>query len=130
VGALLLPVVLVFVRLSRLFEATGGPILYAQTAFGPGAAFHVGWLQCLSTLASCAANTNLLADYVVAALPGGAGPQVRTGIMLVVLFVVLAINLGRNTRSGRAIGLVTLLKVTPLLILLWLALPQLIDHGL
>lgn len=69
VGIALIPVVLVFAALAGLFEDTGGPLLYVRAAFGPVAGFQTGWIQCLSTAASSAANANLLADYVLRLLP-------------------------------------------------------------
>ncbi|MBC7492381.1 MAG: amino acid permease, partial [Novosphingobium sp.] len=69
VGLALLPVVLVFAALAGLFDETGGPFLYVNAAFGPTAAFQTGWVQCLSTVASTAANANLLADYVLRIAP-------------------------------------------------------------
>ena len=41
-AALMLPIVLCYAALSRRFTATGGPVLYAGTAFGPLAGFQAG----------------------------------------------------------------------------------------
>jgi basic amino acid/polyamine antiporter, APA family len=54
-ATLLLPVVAVFARLGSRFEQDGGPVVYAQAAFGNRVAFAVGWVAYFSALASSAA---------------------------------------------------------------------------
>jgi amino acid transporter len=54
----------------RRFADTGGPYLYALTAFGGLVGFEVGWLRWLSGIASFAANSNLFVDYLdISGLP-------------------------------------------------------------
>src|SRR5262249_47181396 len=57
-------VVLCFAEVSSRFRDTGGPYLYARSAFGPAAGFQVGWLMWLARVSAFAANTNLLLTYL------------------------------------------------------------------
>ncbi len=67
-------VVLCFAEVGSRFRDTGGPYLYARSAFGPAAGFQVGWLMWLSRVSAFAANTNLLLTYL-----GGLGAPVESG---------------------------------------------------
>jgi len=124
VGMALLPIVLVFARLSGLFEATGGPLLYVSAGLGPVAGYQVGWLQCLSGASSVAANVNLLADYALrAAPPWLAGQTAHLGVVLAALGVILWINLLDTQRSAAWIKRISVAKLLPLALLIGLALP-------
>src|SRR5437667_8435690 len=48
-------IVLCFAEVSSRFDRTGGPYLYARTAFGPLVGFEVGWLTWLARVTSFAA---------------------------------------------------------------------------
>ena len=125
VGLALLPVVLVFAALAGLFDETGGPILYVNAAFGPTAAFQTGWVQCLSTVASTAANANLLADYVLRIAPASrAGALAHAAIVLAAIALALAINLLEASRSAAWIKRISVAKLLPLALLLVMALPD------
>lgn len=123
VGLALLPVVLVFAALAGLFDETGGPILYVDAAFGPIAGFQTGWVQCLSTLASAAANANLLADYLLRVVPSWNGAIWHGAIVFAALGLALAINLLEARRSAVWLQRVSVGKLVPLAVLLALALP-------
>ena len=70
VGALFISVVLTFAELSSYYDETGGPVLYATTAFGPFAGFSTGWAIFLSrttafaAMASCLLPVLLFGIYV------------------------------------------------------------------
>jgi len=53
-------IILCFAEVGSRFKETGGPYLYAREAFGPTAAFEIGWLMWLARLTAFAANCNLL----------------------------------------------------------------------
>lgn len=129
VGLALLPVVMVFAALAGLFDQTGGPILYVKSAFGPAAAFQTGWVQCLSTTASTAANANLLADYVMRVVPSSRSDTLlHAVIVLAAIGLAFAINLLEAKRSSAWIKRISIAKLVPLAMLLALALPS-IDMG-
>lgn len=43
-AALMLPIVASFALLAKQFDQTGGPVLYATSAFSPFIGFQTGWL--------------------------------------------------------------------------------------
>lgn len=124
VGAAMLPVLLVMARLAALFDGTGGPILYVESAFGKNAAFQIGWMQVLSTTAAAAANVNLLADYALRAWgPAGNEAMAHLAIVLMALMLVFVVNLNRTSGVARTLGILSVLKLLPLVLLVVLALP-------
>ena len=130
VGAAMLPIVLVVMRLAGMFDGTGGPILYVESAFGKAAAFQIGWMQLLSTTASAAANVNLLADYAVRGWgPAGEGPVIHASIVLVALLAIFAVNLNRTSGVARTLGLLSIMKLLPLALVVVLAVPMLVSDG-
>src|SRR3989344_3953982 len=63
-GLLLIPTALCFARLSGRYDATGGPCLYAEDAFGPWAGFGVGWICWVTNVLSFAAVANAISSYL------------------------------------------------------------------
>ena len=63
-GVLMATLMLSFAQASSYFQVTGGPILYAGTAFGPFVGFQTGWLLYVGRATAFAANANLLATYM------------------------------------------------------------------
>jgi basic amino acid/polyamine antiporter, APA family len=123
-GLLIITVVLTYAELASYFRASGGPVLYTSAAFGPLAGFSTGWILFLSRMTAFAANSNALALYVAAVWPwfGEAGPRALL-IVLVGAALTLANYLG--VRDGvRTVGLFTLFKLLPLVLLVLLGLPH------
>jgi amino acid transporter len=119
-GALFLSVVLTFAELASYYDDTGGPVLYASDAFGPLAGFGTGWLLFLARTTSFAANATVMAAYLGALFDVFAGELPRALIIITVMFGLTWANI-RGVRDGvRAMGVFTVLKVTPLLILVLL----------
>lgn len=131
VGFAMLPIVLVVARLAALFDGTGGPILYVQAAFGPAAAFQIGWMQCLSTATSAAANANVLADYALRGwAPANATATAHAAVVLAALILMFAINLFSASGVARALGLASMAKLAPLALIVLLAIPAIVTgHG-
>lgn len=126
VGLAFLPVVLVFAALAGLFDETGGPIIYVREAFGTTAGFQTGWVQCLATTAASAANANVLADYGLRFLPGLTGGALAHGaVVLTAIALAFGVNMLEIRNSDRWIKLITVAKLTPLVLLVALALPAL-----
>ena len=124
VGLSFLPVVLVFASLAGLFDETGGPIIYVREAFGTAAGFQAGWVQSLATTAASAANANLLADYVLRAVPAAkTGALAHGAVVLTAIGLAFAVNLLEIRNSDRWIKLISVAKLLPLFLLLALALP-------
>ena len=126
VGLAFLPVVLVFAWLAGLFDETGGPIIYVREAFGTAAGFQTGWIQCLATTAASAANANVLADYLLRVVPAAQDAALTHGaVVLTAIALALTVNLLEIRSSDRWIKLITVAKLSPLVMLVALAVPAL-----
>lgn len=127
IGLALLPLVFTFSRLSQMFDETGGPILYAEEAFGPTQGFAVGWLQFLSVAASTAANANALSDYLLGSKAGGTSELVHAIGTLSFLLLVLGLNFMPAKQTARFLVLASIAKLVPLVAIAVLAVPYLAD---
>lgn len=122
VGVLFLAVVLTFAELASYFDKTGGPVIYATEAFGPLAGFSTGWVIYLSRMTAFAANANVMATYLGSQFDLFASGLAHSTIIGVVIVGLTWANL-LGVRDGvRTMGVFTLLKVTPLLIMVLLGL--------
>ena len=122
IGVLFITIVLSFAELASYFRDSGGPVLYAQTAFGPLAGFSSGWLLYISRLAAFGANTNAMALYLAALWPWiGSGAGRVTFMSVVCIGLVVANYVG--VRDGiRTLAVFTFLKITPIVVLVLLGL--------
>lgn len=114
-AALILPVMLVFAALSSRFGNTGGPMLYAATAFGPMVGFQAGWAYYVARLTAFSANLSLLVATLGYFLPGTAAPGLRAGLLAMICTLFVALNVIGTRDAIRSLGLLTLLKFMPLL---------------
>jgi amino acid transporter len=117
-GLLMLTVILCFAEVSSYFKNTGGPILYARTVFGSFAGFQTGWAFYIARLTAFAANINLLVSTL-----GYFNDDIATGlsrivIILVIVAVLAWINIAGTKRAMDSIGILTVLKFLPLLLLI------------
>ncbi len=117
VGVLFLSVVLTFAELASYYDKTGGPVIYATEAFGPLAGFSTGWVIYLARMTAFAANANVMATYLGSLSEVFAGDLARGTIISVVTIGLTWANL-LGVRDGvRTMGVFTILKVTPLVLL-------------
>lgn len=122
VGLFFLAVVLTFAELASYYDRTGGPIIYATEAFGPLAGFSTGWVIFLSRTASFAANSNVMATYL-GTLSDTLATDLARGTIITVVTVGLTWANLHGVRDGvRTMGVFTLLKVAPLVIMVLLGL--------
>src|SRR5260370_12720011 len=63
-ACVVLLIALCLAEVSTRFRDSGGPYLYALTAFGPTVAFMTGWLRLFSSLLTYAPLFNLLIAYL------------------------------------------------------------------
>ena len=112
---LVAPIILCFAQLSSCFRGTGGPILYAASAFGPMAGFQVGWLYYISRILSFAANLNLLIVSVGYFWPALADGSVRVAATFVVCAAMTLSNVLGARGTVSILGFLTVLKFVPLL---------------
>ncbi len=112
-GALAFLGALLFAELATRLPRAGGKYVYARAAFGPRAAFVVGWVEALGIYAAAIAAIGVAAGEFLVRLtgwPAAAAPW--TGVGFVALFTV--INLV-GVASGRWVqNLVTAAKVVAL----------------
>jgi amino acid transporter len=96
---------------------TGGLYAYAELAFGKYVGFITGLFYYTTAVLSVAAVVNFFAGTVVALIPALAGPIGHFSILLVIYGGLAAINV-RGVREGTgAVGIVTVAKMIPLLVL-------------
>lgn len=122
VGLLFVTVVLTFAELASYFRATGGPVLYATSAFGPLVGFNTGWLIFLSRMTAFAANSNVLVLYIAAFWPWAATGMGR-GVLITFVCGGLTLANYLGVKDGmRTMAVFTVLKLVPLLLLVVLGL--------
>jgi len=115
-GLLISLVALCFAEIGSRFDRSGGPQLYASIAFGPAAGFTVGWLLWISRLGTCAAVSNLLADYGTVLWPQLVEPIARTSIISVVMLAYAWVNIRGIRQTAGVSTAFTVFKLIPLLI--------------
>jgi basic amino acid/polyamine antiporter, APA family len=109
-------VILCFAEVASRFSETGGPFVYAGTAFGPFAGFLTGWLLWVARVTGCCAIANLFLDYLAFFEPSwnqGRGRVVSAAAMLGTLTVIHYFGIKRAALFG---NIATVGKLAPLLI--------------
>jgi amino acid transporter len=123
-GLLIMAIVFVFARVASYFSVTGGPVTYATKAFGPFTGFQAGWLLTLSRATAFAANAHLMVTYASwfwSPLLDGTWHMTAVLLVCVLLAVINIIGV----RQGLiAIFALTVLKLLPLLLLVFLGISQ------
>ena len=109
-------VVACFAEAGSLFDRTGGPYLYAREAFGPFAAFQVGWAFFLSRLAAGAAIANAFAAYLGYLWPAAAAGAGRVLAVTALLAALAAVNVVGVRYAGWTVNALTVAKLAPLLL--------------
>lgn len=119
-GAAMVFVAVVFGELAARFDNTGGPVAYANAAFGRFAGFQAGWVFYFARVAAMAANANVLLTYAATFTPGVDQGLVRIAVLLLLIVAFAAINIVSVKSAMRTLNAFTILKVAPLIILtLW-----------
>ena len=116
-GLLIAPVMLCFAQLSSAFSGTGGPVLYARTAFGPFAGFQIGWAFYIARLTAFAANLNLIVTSIGYFWSAPMGPALRIGLLFVLCALMVWVNLIGARAAMRSLGFLTVLKLLPLVVI-------------
>lgn len=113
-GLLMATLMLSFAQASSYFQGTGGPILYAGTAFGPFVGFQTGWLLYAGRATAIAANANLFATYLGTYIPAvndGAG---RMLVIVGIGALFAALNVTGVKQGMGAILAISVAKFVPL----------------
>lgn len=123
IGVLIITVVLTYAELASYFQDSGGPVLYTTSAFGPFVGFSTGWILYLSRVYAFAANVNVISTYLGAYWGWfNHGPGRITLIAIVCGGLTAANYLG--VKDGvRTVGVFTVLKLSPIVLMILLGLP-------
>jgi basic amino acid/polyamine antiporter, APA family len=113
-AVVMLFVVLCFAEAGSRVSATGGPYAYVEVALGPLVGFMGGVLLFLTGVTAGAAVAVLFAKSC-AALIGWQGPGVSTALIVIVVTALAVVNVRGVQRSARAIEIVTVAKLVPLI---------------
>jgi amino acid transporter len=116
-GILLGAVILCFAELAGHFRDTGGPIVYTREAFGPLAGFQTGWAFYVARVTAFAANLNLLVVSVAYFWAPLAEGWARVAVLAAIVGLLAWVNVVGVREAIRAIGVLTVLKFLPLLLL-------------
>lgn len=123
VGLLAMAVALNFAEAGSRFEGTGGPYLYARAAFGRFVSFEVGWMAWFTRVASWASVVNGLADALGFYWPGIRSGTPRFGLITGVVLAIMALNIRGIKQSSLAVNVLTIGKLTPLVLFILVGLP-------
>ncbi len=115
-------VVLSFGQAASYFRGTGGPILYAGTAFGPLVGFQTGWLLYLGRVTAMAANSNALVSYAAGLWAPLNAPWGRVAGMFAICAFFTAVNVVGVRRGQGTTNTLTVLKLLPLVLFIVLGL--------
>lgn len=111
------PVMLCFAALGSRFSGSGGPALYVGHAFGPFAGFQAGWAFYVARVTAFAANLNLLVTSAAFLFPDAGGPTLRIALMVLACGLMIWVNVVGVQAAIRSLGLLTLLKLLPLVLM-------------
>jgi APA family basic amino acid/polyamine antiporter len=111
-----LAIATVFAGLCRAMPRAGGPYVYAQAAFGPMVGFFIAWAYWISLFVGNGAIAVAAVSYMSAFVPAlAANAALSTGVTILLVWTMTAINL-RGARSAGWVQLITtLLKILPLI---------------
>ena len=105
-----------FAEVSSRFRETGGPYLYAHTAFGSIIGFEVGWLLWMTRLATSAAICNVIVNYLSYFwAPLGSGLW-RAGIITLAVLTLTLTNIFGVSKAAVLGDILTVGKLVPLLL--------------
>ena len=122
VGLGIITVVLTFGQLASYFKDSGGPILYTKAAFGPLTGFSTGWILYISRVTAFGANSNALALYLSTILPWANTGQGRAAVITITCLGLTWVNYIGVKDGIRALSVFTILKLTPILLLILIGL--------
>ncbi len=116
VCAALLPVAAIYATLGSRFPLNGGPYVWAESAFGPGVGFQIGWLTYVSSVFSASAIVSGFSLHAGAALGWSSSGQTRAlSVALTVgLTSIVLMGLKPSARVWTGFALVKLVPLAAL----------------
>jgi APA family basic amino acid/polyamine antiporter len=130
VGCLAMCIALNFAEAASRFDDTGGAYLYTRAAFGRFVSFEVGWMMWVTRVTSWASVINGLTDALGYYWPGTRAGIGRHSLILSAILAIVIINLRGVRESAFTVNLLTIGKLTPLLIFIVFGLPHVAPHEL
>lgn len=116
-GIAFMPLALCYAWLARRFDNSGGPVLYGEAAFGRFVGFQAGWARYASAIVTAAANTSVMVAYLAALFPILAEPVFEMGAIATILAIITYVNYIGMRRAVGMLGIMTVIKVLPLVLL-------------
>lgn len=92
-AAVITLIIFCFAEVSSRFSDTGGPLLYANEAFGPFAGFMTGWLSLILRIIGIAAITNITVSYLGFFFPFAQSESGRSVLVVMLILTLCIINL-------------------------------------
>ncbi|MCP5381385.1 MAG: APC family permease [Kordiimonadaceae bacterium] len=128
-GTFIITVAWTFAAIASYFSSTGGPVAYANRAFGPLVGFQTGWLLYVGRVTAIAANVNVLFNYAAYLWESASSETIRMILFFIIIGTLTVINVMGIKKAVKAINVLTLLKTIPVLLLVLLALPYITPEG-
>lgn len=114
-GIMFAAIVLCYVEVGSKIKTSGGSYAYVETAFGPFAGFLVNWMFLVGWgIMSDAAIMNVVADSLTLLFPVFSTPLFRSLLFVILLGLMVLINVLGSKNSLRFVEAVTLVKLIPL----------------
>lgn len=129
-GIFIITVALTFASIASYFKNTGGPVAYANRAYGPLVGFQTGWLLYIGRVSAIAANINVLFDYASYLWEGMSGDLIRGISFLIIIGGITVINVKGIKQAVKSLNIITFVKLVPVLLLILLAIPHLTPAGM
>lgn len=107
---------LCFAEVASRFVTTGGPYLYAHSAFTRVVAFEIGWLMWLTRLTGFAALCNLLVDYFGYFVPASGSAVGRPIFLTAIVGALTLVNFVGIRPTAIVSNLFTIGKLIPLIL--------------
>ena len=105
-------VVLCFAEVGSRFRGTGGPMLYARSAFGELPGFLVGWFIWVTRITAWGALANGMVSAATALWP--AAHDYRVAIIVGLISALAAINIAGVSMGARVTSFFTAAKLLPI----------------
>ena len=103
-------------EVASAFDTVGGPYLYAREAYGPFSGILVGWLLVLARIAATAVSCGVLTAYLGTFWPVADHGATRILLITVLIAASCAVNIAGVRESAHVIAMITVAKLTPLLL--------------
>ena len=121
---------LCFAEVGSRYKGTGGAYLYAREAFGDFVGFEVGWMTCLVAMTAWAALANGLVTKALIPLMEQQWNSTLSPIMItitpiLVMGILSIINLRGAKWGARLSTVLSVLKLTPICLIILVGLPSL-----